>query len=148
HAIAEIMSAYAGPSLLAEVAALTAALDAPRRPVAALVGGAKVSSKIRVLKNLIGRMDHLIIGGGMGNTFLAASGYRVGRSVYEPDCVSVARDIMEAAAANGCRILLPSDVTVARMFEAEALATTVPVAAVPDEAMALDVGPRTVAEIK
>ncbi|MBZ9993953.1 phosphoglycerate kinase [Mesorhizobium sp. BH1-1-4] len=148
HAIAEIMPAYAGPSLLAEVAALTAALDAPEKPVAALVGGSKVSSKIRVLKNLIGRMDHLIIGGGMANTFLAASGYRVGRSVHEPDCVSIARDIMEAAAANGCRILLPSDVTVARMFEAEALATTVPVAAIPDEAMALDVGPRTVAEIK
>lgn len=148
HAIAQIMPAYAGPSLLAEVAALTAALDAPRRPVAALVGGSKVSSKIRVLQNLIGKMDHLIIGGGMANTFLAASGYRVGRSVYEQDSVSTARDIMEAAAAKGCRILLPRDVTVAKMFEAEVQATIVPVADVPDDAMALDVGPRTVADIK
>lgn len=148
HAIAQVMPAYAGPSLLAEVAALTAALEAPARPVAALVGGAKVSSKIRILNNLIAKVDHLIIGGGMANTFLAANGHRVGRSLCEPDCISTARDILEAAAANGCRVLLPGDVTVAKIFGAEALATTVPITAIADDAMALDVGPKTVAQIE
>ncbi|MER8467664.1 phosphoglycerate kinase, partial [Mesorhizobium sp. M1396] len=148
HAIAELMPAYAGPSLLAEVGALRAALEGPARPVAALVGGAKVSSKINILKNLITKVDHLIIGGAMANTFLAANGYRIGRSLCEPDCISTARDILEAAAANGCRVLLPCDVTAATLFEAEALCKTVAVTGIADDAMALDVGPKTVAQIK
>lgn len=148
HAITEVVPAYAGPSLLAEVAALDAALEAPARPVAALVGGAKVSTKIPILKNLIAKVDHLIIGGGMANTFLAASGHRVGRSLYEPACISIACDILASAAAHGCRVLLPSDVRAATRFGADEPSATVPVTAIADDAIALDVGLETVGRIE
>lgn len=148
HAIAQVMPAYAGALLLDEVSALTAALESPVRPVAALVGGAKVSSKIAILKNLAARVDHLIIGGGMANTFLAAQGHRVGRSLHEPDCAPVALDILAVAAANGCRILLPGDVTVARKFGEGAPSATVGVDEIPHDAMALDVGSETAARIE
>ncbi|HMN70541.1 MAG TPA: phosphoglycerate kinase [Rhodoblastus sp.] len=147
HAIAALMPSYAGPSLLDEVAALTAALEEPRRPVAALVGGAKVSSKIAILENLAARMDHLIVGGGMANTFIAALGHNVGKSLCETDCIELARNIMSVAAASKCRILLPGDVVVAASFEEDAPSLVVDVGEIPPDMMALDVGPRTVARI-
>ena len=147
HAIATVMPAFAGPSLLGEVAALAAALETPQRPVAALVGGAKVSSKIAILKNLATRMDHLIVGGGMANTFLAAQGHDVGRSLHEPDCLPLARDILAAAAAGNCRVLLPDDVVVAARFGEDEPSKVVGVNAIPADMMALDVGPSTVARI-
>ncbi|RAZ77045.1 phosphoglycerate kinase [Mesorhizobium atlanticum] len=148
HAIAQLMPSFAGPSLLEEVAALTAALDKPVRPVAALVGGAKVSSKISILKNLATRMDHLIIGGGMANTFLAAQGHDVGRSLHEADCIPIALDILAVAAASNCHILLPDDVVVARKFAEDEPSSVVGVGEIPPDMMALDVGPRTVARIE
>lgn len=148
HAIAELMPAFAGPSLLEEVAALTTALEKPVRPVAALVGGAKVSSKISILKNLATRMDHLIIGGGMANTFLAAQGHDVGRSLHEADCIPTALDILAVATASNCRILLPDDLVVARKFAEDEPFSVVGADEIPNDMMALDVGPRTVGRIE
>ena len=148
HQLATILPAYAGPSLMAEVEALGAALDQPRRPVAALVGGAKVSSKIGVLEFLVPKMDHLVIGGGMANTFLAALGRDVGRSLHEPDAKATAEKVMAMAEASGCALHLPVDVVVAREFKANAPSEVVGVDAIPSDAMALDVGPRTVAAIE
>jgi phosphoglycerate kinase len=147
HAIAKLMPAYAGPSLLAEVAALEAALENPMRPVAALVGGAKVSSKIAILEQLVSRMDHLIIGGGMANTFLAAKRLKVGRSLHEPDCIGIAQTIMAKAAESGCRILLPDDVIVAHDLNDATSPVEVPASAIPHDKMALDVGEATVMRI-
>ncbi|BDA82867.1 phosphoglycerate kinase [Aureimonas sp. SA4125] len=147
HQLATILPAYAGPSLMAEVKALEAALDRPKRPVAALVGGAKVSSKIGVLEFLVPKMDHLVIGGGMANTFLAALGNDVGKSLYEADAMETAEKVMAMAAESGCQLHLPVDVVVAREFKANAANETVGVDAIPSDAMALDVGPKTVAEI-
>ena len=145
HAITEVMPAFAGPSLLAEMAMLAAALEDPKRPVAALVGGAKISSKIEILRNLAARVDHLIVGGGMANTFLAARGNSVGRSLVEADCVPIALDIMAVAGANGCRLLLPKDLVVARRLAEDEPAVTVGIDVIPEIAMALDLGPETVA---
>ncbi|MET3614026.1 phosphoglycerate kinase [Rhizobium aquaticum] len=147
QAIAGLMPAYAGPSLMAEVEALKGALESPERPVAALVGGSKVSTKIDVLTNLTSKVDTLIIGGGMANTFLAALGHPMGSSLYEPDAAKVARDIMARAAARGCEIILPSDVVVAAAFAAHADNCVVPADAIPNDRMALDVGPETTARI-
>ncbi len=144
-AITRLMPAYAGPSLLAEVDALETALETPQRPVAALVGGAKISSKIDVLEQLVGRMDHLIIGGGMANTFLAAGGLKVGRSLCEVDCIGTARSILDKAAQSGCNILLPDDLVVASGFHA--MASEVPANAIPLDKMALDVGEVTITRI-
>jgi len=148
YELATILPAYAGPSLMAEVKALEAALDTPKRPVAALVGGAKVSSKIGVLEFLVPKMDHLVIGGGMANTFLAAQGHDVGKSLYEPDALETAKKVMAMAADSGCTLHLPVDVVVAREFKANAANETVAIDAIPSDAMALDVGPKTVAAIK
>lgn len=148
HAIVAHLPAFAGPALLDEVAALGAALETPERPVAALVGGAKVSSKIAILENLATRMDHLIVGGGMANTFLAALGHEVGRSLHEPDRVPLARDILAAAAASGCQILLPDDVVVAAAFAPDVPTEVVGIDAIAPDRMALDVGPRTRARIE
>ncbi|MBC8130684.1 MAG: phosphoglycerate kinase [Rhizobiaceae bacterium] len=147
YQLATILPAYAGPSLMAEVKALGAALDTPKRPVAALVGGAKVSSKIGVLEFLVPKMDHLVIGGGMANTFLAARGYAVGKSLYEPDAMETAEKVMAMAAESGCKLHLPVDVVVAREFKANAENETVGIDAIPADAMALDVGPKTVQAI-
>lgn len=147
HAIAQVMPSFAGHTLLAEVSALTNALDNPERPVAALVGGAKVSTKIEVLKNLVAKTDYLIIGGGMANTFLAAQGYGVGNSLQEQDAHQTALDILELAKQVYCEIVLPSDLVVASEFEANADHQTVDIASVPQDMMALDVGPDTVARI-
>ncbi len=142
-AIASLLPAFAGPSLLREVDALERALEEPDRPVAALVGGAKVSTKIGVLMHLVNRADHLIVGGGMANTFLAARGVYVGRSLYEPEAVGTARAILDAARDAGCAVILPDDVVVAQRLEADAECAVVPIDAIPADRMALDAGSTT-----
>jgi phosphoglycerate kinase len=122
-------------------------LDKPERPVAALVGGAKVSSKIPILKHLIGKVDKLIIGGGMANTFLMSHGVDVGKSLAEPDFVDTAREIMAAAKAQGCAVVLPEDAVIAREFKSGVAHAVVPILAVPSDALILDVGPKSVAHM-
>jgi phosphoglycerate kinase len=129
----------------AELEALTAALDQPERPVAAIVGGAKVSTKLELLGNLVGRVDLLVIGGAMANTFLAAGGIAVGRSLQEAEMHQTAREILARAQAVGCEIMLPVDAVTATEFRADPPILTVPVGMIPAEAMMLDVGPATVA---
>lgn len=138
--IARILPAYAGRSMQRELTALEAALGEPKRPLAALVGGAKVSSKLDVLTNLVEKVDHLIIGGGMANTFLAAKGVNVGKSLCEHDLTGIATQIMEKAATSGCTIHLPYDVVVAKEFAAGAESRTVNVHEVGADEMILDVG--------
>ncbi|GJE60886.1 phosphoglycerate kinase [Methylobacterium trifolii] len=145
--LAHILPAYAGRLMQAELDALTKGLEAPKRPVIALVGGAKVSSKIDLLQNLVAKVDILVIGGGMANTFLHAQGKAVGKSLCEKDLAQTALRILAAAAAADCRIILPVDAVVAREFKANAANETVPVDAVPDDAMILDAGPNSVSEI-
>lgn len=143
HALAKLLPAYAGPSLLAEVNALEAALTKPERPVAAVVGGAKVSTKIGVLEFLVPKMDHLVIGGGMANTFLAAQGHDVGKSLFEADAKDTALKVMKLAEESGCKLHLPVDVVAASEFKAHAENETVDAKAIPADKMALDVGPKT-----
>jgi len=140
EALAHALPAAAGRLMQAELEALDAALGSPKRPVAALVGGAKVSSKLDVLTNLVGRVDRLIIGGAMANTFLHALGTDVGASLCERDMADTARAVLAKADAAGCAVLLPSDVVIAAKFEEGAACETVPVAAVPPDRMILDVG--------
>jgi phosphoglycerate kinase len=144
-ALAHLLPAYAGPLLLEEIDALNRALENPLRPMAAVIGGAKVSSKIPVLKNLAGRVDKLIIGGGMANTFLLAEGVEIGTSLAEPDLQQTALEIMHAAKERHCEVVLPHDVVVAGALAANAAAHVVPTLAVPPNQMILDVGPKTVA---
>jgi phosphoglycerate kinase len=144
EALAFQLPAFAGPLMMEEIETLQQALEAPERPVAAVVGGAKVSSKIPVLSNLVGKVDYLIIGGGMANTFLLADGFTVGASLAEPDLIDEARNIRDAAEKAGCEIALPSDVVVAKEFKAGADARTVGLADVGDDDMILDVGTETV----
>jgi len=145
--LAHALPAYAGRLMQAELDALTKGLEAPTRPVIALVGGAKVSSKIDLLQNLVAKVDMLVIGGGMANTFLHAQGLGVGKSLCEKDLADTALRIVEAAKAADCRIILPVDAVVAGEFKANAAHETVPVSAVPETGMILDAGPATVAEI-
>ena len=144
-AITRLLPSYAGPLLMEEIDALRSVLDRPLRPVAAVIGGAKVSTKIPVLTNLSAKVDKLIIGGGMANTFLLAQGVNVGRSLAEPDLAGTAREIMHAAKEQGCEVVLPADVVVAAKFEAGAPSRVVPVLETPPDQMILDVGPRAVA---
>ena len=141
------MPAYAGRCMQTEIEALEAALGNPQRPVVAVVGGAKVSSKIDLLENLVGRVDVLVIGGGMANTFLAAQGIDVKKSLCEHDLADTAKRILAAAAEKKCDIVLPLDAVVAREFKAGADNETVAIGAVPDGMMILDVGPKSVATI-
>ncbi len=145
--LARLLPAYAGRTMQAELAALSAGLGNPKRPVVAIVGGAKVSSKIDLLMNLVTKVDALVIGGGMANTFLAANGVDVGKSLCEHDLAQTAKDIMLEAAGAGCAIILPGDGVVAREFKAGADNEVVAVASVPADAMILDVGPATVEKI-
>ena len=131
----------------AELEALDAALGNPTHPVAAIVGGAKVSTKLDVLTHLVERVDQLIIGGAMANTFLFALGTDVGASLCERDMAKTALGVMASADKAGCRIVLPSDVVIAAKFEANAACQTVPIAAVPDDQMILDVGEGTAAAL-
>ena len=142
--LAHFLPAYAGRSMEAELKALEAALGNPEHPVAAVVGGAKVSSKLDVLNNLVTKVDHLIIGGGMANTFLAARGVNVGKSLCEHDLADTANAILEAADVAGCTVHLPYDVVVAKEFRANPPVRTVNVHEVAEDEMILDVGPAAV----
>ena len=145
--LARLMPSCAGRLMQAELEALEAALGTPARPVVAVVGGAKVSTKLDLLGNLVERVDHLVIGGGMANTFLAAQGIDVGKSLCEHEMADTAREIMARAATAGCEIILPEDVVVAREFAPHAPSQTVPATECPADAMILDAGPNTVARI-
>ncbi len=145
--VARHLPAHAGRLMQAELDALTLALDDPQRPVGAVIGGAKISTKLDLIGNILAKVDLLIIGGAMANTFLAAKGVRVGRSLQEADMHDTARAIMAHAEARGCRILLPVDAVVAREFKANAENDTVSIDAVPDDMMILDAGPLTVAHL-
>jgi phosphoglycerate kinase len=147
EALAHLLPAYAGPSMLAEINAFKLALDRPERPVAAIVGGSKVSTKIAVLVNLAKKMDVLIIGGGMANTFLYAQKYDVGRSLHEPGFVGTVDSILSQAAESRCRIVLPTDVVIAPELKPNAPVQTVPVNSVPAGEMILDLGPRSIEDI-
>ena len=145
--ITHYLPSYAGPLLMEEINALRTALEKPERPTAAVVGGAKVSTKIPVLMNLVAKVDKLIIGGGMANTFLQAMGVNVGKSLAEPEFHETARGIMAEAKAKGCEIVLPVDAVIAREFKAGAACESVSVAHVPADAMILDVGPLSVVHV-
>jgi phosphoglycerate kinase len=142
--LAHKLPAFAGRTMEAELKALEAALGQPQRPVAAVVGGAKVSSKIDVLTNLVGKVDHLMIGGGMANTFLAARGIDVGKSLCEHDLKDTALDIMARAEAAGCTIHLPYDVVVAKEFKAHAENRIANIHDIAADEMVLDIGPAAV----
>ncbi len=146
--IARLLPACAGRLMQAELQALEQALENPERPVVAVVGGAKVSTKLDLLGNLVGKVDHLVIGGGMANTFLAAQGKDVGKSLCEHDMADTAREILDKAATAGCEVILPVDIVVAREFKANAPHQVVPADQCPPDAMILDAGPETVARIK
>jgi phosphoglycerate kinase len=146
--VAHLLPAYAGPSLMAEVNALRAALDHPERPVAAVIGGSKISTKIDVLVQLVKKMDYLIVGGGMANTFLFAKGVGVGKSLCEKDQIETVNAILSQAAASGCKIVLPTDAVTATEFKANAETKVVPVEQAPEDAMILDVGPASVAAVR
>ena len=144
EAVARLLPAYAGRLMQAELEALNAVLVHPEHPLAAIVGGAKVSTKLALLSNLIGRVEVLVLGGAMANTFLAAQGVAVGRSMQEPDLHETAHNILTRAGQIGCEIMLPQDVVVADRLASNAAVQTVPVNAVPMDAMILDLGPATV----
>ncbi|WP_439525358.1 phosphoglycerate kinase [Roseovarius mucosus] len=145
--LARHLPSCAGRLMQAELQALEAALGKPKRPVVAVVGGAKVSTKLDLLGNLVAKVDSLIIGGGMANTFLAAMGLDVGKSLCEHDMTATAREIMLKAGDAGCKIVLPADVVVARDFAAGAPHEVVGAHACPPDAMILDAGPQAVARI-
>jgi phosphoglycerate kinase len=147
EAIAHLLPAYAGRAMQEELAALEKALHTPQRPVAAIVGGAKVSTKLDLLGNLLNHVDTLIIGGGMANTFLAAQGKAIGKSLCEIDLVQTARNILAKATSLKREIVLPVDVVVAQTFAAHAPSRVVSVDEVGENDMILDVGPRTVAYV-
>jgi len=148
EAIADFLPAYAGLLMMAEITALGEALENPERPVMAIVGGAKVSTKIEVLTNLVTRMDVLVVGGGMANTFLLAQGVKIGASFSEPDFVATAKDIIARAQQAGCEIVLPSDVVVAKALKEGVDWQVCPVGKVPADGMILDFGPESVADMK
>lgn len=141
--IAAYIPAYAGFLMEKEVAALGKLLENPERPYTAVIGGAKVSDKLAVLKNLLDRVDNLLIGGGMANTFLLAQGHNVGRSLVETSMVDEAREILDKAAKGGTKVLLPVDVVVAGAPEAGVPVRVVDVKEIPEDMMALDIGPAT-----
>lgn len=145
--IARILPACAGRAMEAELKALELALRDPERPVVAVIGGAKVSTKLELLGNLIEKVETIVIGGGMANTFLAAQGVNVGKSLCEHDMTATARDIMERAEAANCTLVLPADVVVADEFKANSPHRIVAAGACPPDAMILDAGPAAIARI-
>jgi phosphoglycerate kinase len=145
--IAHKLPAYAGRAMQAELEALAKALEAPERPVAAIVGGAKVSTKLDLLGNLLAKVDVLIIGGGMANTFLAAQGKPVGKSLAERDLIPTALEILAKAKAQKHEIVLPVDVVVARKFEAHAPSRVVGTSEVAEDEMILDIGPKSIEHV-
>ena len=147
EAIARLLPSAAGRLMQAELDALSKALETPRRPVAALVGGAKISSKMTVLGHLVNQVDQLIIGGGMANTFLHAQGINIGKSLCETDMAGAALDILDKAVAAGCEVVLPIDAVVAREIPEGTPSQTVLLDAIPSDAMMLDVGPASAADL-
>ena len=147
EAIAHLLPAAAGRLMQAELEALSKALEAPQRPLAAIVGGAKVSTKLELLGNLLSKVDVLVIGGGMANTFLYANGVAVGRSLCERDMAETARRIVADAETTKKRIVLPIDAVVAPALTAGDAATTVPIGRVPEDQMILDVGKQSIADV-
>ncbi len=145
--IAHVLPAYAGPAMIAEIEALTLALERPRRPVAAIIGGAKVSTKIDVLSNLVEKVNLLVIGGAMANTFLHFEGCRVGKSLHEPDEAATVERIISNASRSGCQILMPRDAVVAPALAEGVDIEVRPVTDIPADGMILDIGPESVAEI-
>ncbi len=144
--IAHALPAFVGPQMQAELNAFKMVLGMPKRPVAAIVGGAKVSTKIQLLTSLASQVDMLIIGGGMANTFLHAQGMPVGKSLCEPDFAETVEEIMSRAAESGCRIVLPTDGVVATEFAPNAPHQVYAAAATPADGMILDVGPQSIAD--
>ena len=142
--VAQLLPNAAGRSMQAELTHLEKALGNPERPLMAVVGGAKVSTKIELLQNLVKRVETLVIGGAMANTFLAAEGVAVGKSLYEPDHLETARKVIRMANEAGAVILLPIDVVVAKEFKAGAAHRTVPAGAIAADEMVLDVGPDSI----
>jgi phosphoglycerate kinase len=145
--LARVLPAYAGRSMQAELDALTKGLEAPSRPVVAVVGGAKVSTKIDLLENLVGKVDALVIGGGMANTFLHATGLQIGKSLAEKDLADTALRIIERARDTGCAIILPVDGVCAHEFKAGAVNHTYGIDAIPEDQMILDVGSQSIERI-
>ena len=144
HGVAKFAKiACAGPLLAAELDALGKAMKDPARPLLAIVAGSKVSTKLDLLQNLVQRVDQLIVGGGIANTFIAAAGHKVGKSLFEADLLDAARKVIERAHARGANVPIPSDVVTAPRFAADAPATVKPVAKVEDDEMILDIGPDT-----
>ena len=139
--------ACAGPLLAAEIDAITKALAQPKRPLAAIVAGSKVSTKLTILKSLSERVDQLIVGGGIANTFMLASGLKIGKSLAEPDLIDEARAVIEAMRARGAAVPIPVDVVTAKTFAADAAATVKEAADVADDELILDIGPRTAEQL-
>ena len=144
HAITNFLPSYSGILLNEEITALQSVLISPSKPVAALVGGAKISSKINIIEYLMTKMDYLIIGGGMANTFLAAKGFAVGKSLFEKEAVEVAKSILEKSKKYNCEIILPMDLVVAKKFEANIDTQIVSSNMIPSDMMALDIGPKSI----
>ena len=147
HAITNFLPAYSGILLDEEIKALTSVLSSPIKPVAALVGGAKISTKINIIEYLITKMDYLIIGGAMANTFLVAEGYDVGKSLFEKDSVDIAKSLLKKSKKLNCEIILPIDVVVSKTFEASKNIEVVSSDVIPLDMMALDIGPKTIKKI-
>jgi phosphoglycerate kinase len=145
--LGHVLPAYAGHTMQAELDALGKALEAPQRPVVAIVGGAKISTKLDLLGNLMSKVNVLVIGGAMANTFLAAQGKTVGKSLCEHDLLATARDILDKAASRNCEIVLPVDAVAATKFEANTPSRVVSVDAVGGDEMILDIGPRSVEHV-
>ncbi len=139
--------ACAGPLLSAEIDALNKALAAPARPLAAIVAGSKVSTKLTILKSLADKVDQLIVGGGIANTFMLAAGLKIGKSLAEPDLVAEAKAVIDAMAARGANVPVPTDVVCAKTFAPDAVATVKQAAEVEDDDMILDIGPETAAKL-
>jgi len=146
--LAHVLPAYAGRQMQAELEALTNALEKPKKPVMAIVGGAKISTKLDVLNHLVEKVDMLVIGGGMANTFLNAQGIEVGKSLCERDLADTARGILAKAARAGCEVLLPTDAVVAEAFREGAAFSVVDIKSVPADQMILDVGPASVRHLE
>jgi phosphoglycerate kinase len=146
--VAHLLPSFAGRAMQAELEALSRALSDPERPLIAIVGGAKISGKLELLSNLVGKVNTLVIGGGMANTFIAANGVEIGKSLNEPDLQSTAIEILRQAKDAGCAIVLPEDVVVAKALERNVESRTLPVGTVPSGTMILDVGEKTVAVVK
>jgi phosphoglycerate kinase len=147
NGINAFLPSCAGKLMQQEVEALNAVLTSPERPLAAMVGGSKVSTKLQLLGNLVEKVDVLLIGGAMAHTFLLALGHNVGRSLCEKDMKQTAEEIMKQAEACGCRIVLPTDAVVSRAFSKQAACEVVPVSAIPADAMMLDIGPQSVIDM-